>query len=103
MRETLGCKCQFWLMGEGSLAKSEAFLAPGQSSFRDVQLAACRGAGPGFFCEEKRHAWPLPTRYGNGSRVSTHRIAEAAASIAVGRFSTVAPRYCAGSRSFASG
>src|SRR5260370_39217967 len=92
----------FLITVEGSLAKSEAFLATGCSFLRDIQPAVCRGTDPRCRCEEERPAWLSPTRYANGSRVSTCRVADAAAAAGLAcACSTGARRCCVGSGSSA--
>src|SRR5260370_25567267 len=84
----------FLITVEGSLAKSEAFLAPGCFSLRDIQPAVCRGTDPRCRCEEERPAWLSPTRYGNGSRVSTCRVSDAAAAAVLACCCSAGARRC---------
>src|SRR5579862_9971944 len=100
---TGACTRRLLITGGGSLAEFEAFFGPGWFSLAAVQPPLGRGANPGCLCEEERQAWPSPTRYGNGSRVSTRRIATSAAPAAVSPLATPQPRRCGRSRHRAHG
>src|SRR5437588_12083293 len=87
-------------MSDGSLIKSEAFLALGCCSLRDVQPPVCRGTDPECFGNNEREAWPSPIPYGNGSCVSTRRVTTTALVSATGNATNglrpEPPRRCAG-------